>query len=230
MTSPADDPPAFDVRVPARRRGLAGLVLCGGASRRMGHDKALLRDLAGGDTDGPRTRLEAAIARLDEWVERGWIACGAAPRYEHVAAGERNWDLVLDPLPDAGPLAGLAAGLAAGSQEWTLVLAVDMPGVGAAQLGALLESARTGDDVVCFEDERGPQPLAALYHRRCREPVRAALAAGERRMISFWSRPSATGRPLVVRRVPSPGGAECLRNVNTPAEWALERSSRTVEE
>lgn len=239
--------PASDERSPGiRAADVAGLVLCGGRSTRMGRDKALLRGI-----DGDRTRLEAAVALLDPWVGEGRIACGTSPRYTDLLARTPRWELVLDDLEHAGPLAGLAAGLAAGSRTWTLALAVDMPGIGAAEIEALLAAARPDDDIVCFDDARGPQPLVTLYHRRCRAPIAAALAAGERKMTSFWERPVAAGRPLALRSVALPRGGtrlregavgECpesaastvtqdpLRNLNTPDEWALERAARTVEE
>lgn len=239
---------SLDDRSAAHRPAdVAGLVLCGGRSTRMGRDKALLSGIDGVDgRDGrDRTRLEAAVALLDPWVREGRVACGPSPRYGDLLERTPGWELVLDGLERAGPLAGLAAGLAATERTWTLALAVDMPGVAEPEIEALLAAASPQDDVVCFDDPRGPQPLVALYHRRCAEPAAAALAAGERKTISFWSRPAASGRPLAIRSVelprggPRPGrGAEVgvdltqdpLRNLNTPDEWALERAARTVEE
>ena len=70
--------------------------------------------------------------------------------------------------------------------------------------------------------------MCALYRRSSvLPPVRAALAAGERSMVSFWDRPAGDGRPLVVRRLrdPSAGGEEtglaadiaCTNGTGNPA-------------
>lgn len=204
------------------REQVSGVVLCGGRSTRMGRDKALLSVADGG------TWLERALDLLEPVVHRGFVACGPRPRYARELAERPAWSLVLDELPDGGPLAGLAAALSRVEDGWLLALAVDMPGVGPAEVDHLLSTARADDDVVLFEDARGPQPLFALYHARCARLVADALAAGERRVVSFWSRPLG-GRPLRVRRapaadLPSAPAADVLRNVNTPMDWAAERA------
>jgi len=195
----------------------------------MGRDKALLAS-----APGAGTWLERALDVLEPFVGRGLVACGATPRYGELLAARPRWSTVLDARPAGGPLAGLEAGLAAATGGWVLALAVDMPGVGPPAIEALLEGARADDDVVLFEEPEGFQPLFGLYHARCLSAVRAALDAGRRRMISFWTGPGADGA-LRVRRLSRAGLAagadegrggvgDALRNVNTPEEWAAERA------
>ena len=97
-----------------------GLVLCGGASRRMGTDKARLEL-------GERTLIEHALECLRPIVERTLLACGSQPRH-----AELGHMLVLDRAPALGPLAGLEAGLSAaresaGANAVVCMLACDMP-------------------------------------------------------------------------------------------------------
>lgn len=102
---------------------LGAIILCGGASRRMGRDKALL------DWDGRR-----AVDRVAELAR----AVGAEAL---VTAGA---DLGLPWVPDdaagAGPVGGVLAGAKALGTARLLVLAVDAPTVTPEDLAPLLAS------------------------------------------------------------------------------------------
>jgi len=194
----------------------------------MGRDKALL------ELDGA-TLLERALACLDAVARSCVLACGAEPRYE-----DRGRELVLDDRagaygPDPGPLAGLEACLAhaahAASGEggaWVAVLAVDLvralPGV----YDALLGRARLdGADACLLVSERGPEPLLAVYHTRCLEPVREALGGGERRLVAFHEGYGALCISFLAEcELPDELGVdEPARNVNSPAEFLREGGS-----
>ena len=203
------------------------VILCGGGSTRMGADKALLQM-------GEQTLLERTLAAVEPHVSQCLLACGTEPRYEHLGL-----PLILDTEPGGGPLIGLLSGLESAETEWVLLVACDMPGLGDGILERLVARAtsefstsETEVDVWLFEDDGGLHPLCALY-RRCSvlPAVRAALAAGERRMVSFWQHPGEDGRALVVRRLREAGpataaGLDPLANLNTREE--LDRVRRTL--
>lgn len=184
---------------------MSGLVLCGGASSRMGRDKARV------ELDG-RPLLAHALAVFDELGVSARLACGSAPRY-----ADFRRELVLDDVPAAGPLAGLAAGLesaARAGETWVAVLACDMPRARAQVLTRLLAEARERDLDACLAGlERGSQPAYAVYHTRCAVPARAALEAGERRLVSFHG-------ALRVGVLALADDAPSACNVNTPEELA----------
>jgi molybdopterin-guanine dinucleotide biosynthesis protein A len=116
-----------------------GFVVAGGLSTRMGRDKALL------PWDGS-TLLDHAIARLAAVCADVRILCGPAPRYE-----DRGRPVVVDAVPDHGPLGGLAAGLASAGDAPGLFLGVDLPHVTVPLLSALAslgEWPRPGADSV----------------------------------------------------------------------------------
>ena len=192
---------------------VTGVVLCGGASRRMGRDKALLPM-----DDGPL--IQRALASLAPLGCACMLACGREPRH-----AELGLPLVLDDVPEGGPLAGLAAAMTAAETDWLLVLACDLPRASAAVNRLLLERAVRGNlDVCCVATRAGLEPLYGVYHRRCLPDVRAALARGERRMIAFHPglAPSAIGR-LDIDELPE-AERGCAVNLNTPAEYAAERA------
>jgi molybdopterin-guanine dinucleotide biosynthesis protein A len=155
-------------------RDACGVVFCGGASRRMGRDKAGLV------LDG-RTLLERAAGVLAEFAPRVLLASGDRPHYPELGLG-----CVLDESAGAGPLAGLAAALeclGTAGVDYACVLACDMPRASAAAFRVLLARARdAGADVCLVRTDAGLEPLFGVYHARVLAAVRAALARGERRM------------------------------------------------
>lgn len=193
-----------------RRAQATGLLLCGGASRRMGVDKGAL-EFAGAPL------VARALERLEALCETVLLASGRAPRYPEL--GRR---CVLDPVPGAGPLAGLAAGLAEARTPYVLTLPCDMPQVEPAQLEELLERALAEDLDVCLPTCDGrPEPLCAVYRAALLPAVLAALAAGERRMIGFHK--GYARRPLRVGG-PSWTSTQAL-NLNTPEDYAAARGA-----
>jgi molybdenum cofactor guanylyltransferase len=150
----------------------AAAVLAGGASRRMGRDKATLA--VGG-------------------VELASLALGAAARVAHpvvlVAPEGHPARRVAAPAvadPGLGPLAALAAALDALAAEHVLVLAGDHPGLRVELLAHLVALAGEAEAVAC---RRGPrlEPLVAVYERA------PALAAARARLAGPAGGRSLTG-------------------------------------
>ena len=137
----------------------AAAVLAGGASRRMGRDKATL---AVGGVELASLALAAAARVADPVV---LVAPEGHPA-RRVAA-----PAVAD--PGLGPLAALAAALDALKAEHVLVLAADHPGLRVELLAHLVALAGEADAVAC---RRGPrlEPLVAVYRR---EPALTAARA-----------------------------------------------------
>jgi molybdopterin-guanine dinucleotide biosynthesis protein A len=162
------------------------VLVAGGKSRRLGRDKVLLpwpepKDAAPGADPGPLrgTLLGATLSRLanlsDDLIVVG-RAFPAVPLFRNVP----------DNVPDAGPLAGIEAGLAAARYPRALTLAADMPFLNLDLLRALVELAeREHWDAVVPRLAEDPDPLHAVYSKNCLSAIRAALAAGQRRMIAF---------------------------------------------
>ena len=173
---------------------VTGLVLAGGASTRFGTDKALA-ELGG----LPFVALvHAALAAHSGTM---LVATGTAPRAYPIAAR-----VVLDAVPDGGPLAGLVAGLDVAETPWLLSAAVDLPYLTPAALRPLLAADADGADVVVATADGRRQPTCALWRVRTVAPVaNGQMRAGRLALRALLDR-------LAVREVTVEGGA--LRNVN----------------
>lgn len=204
------------------RAGVIGVVLCGGASRRMGTDKGSIR-LGDGEL------VDLAIDALDEVCDEVVLACGTKERY-----ADRGLRLVMDEVGDRGPLEGIVACLDSTQAEWAVVLACDLPRVVSAVPSALLACARSGElDVCLFESRRGKEPLVAVYRHTALAPMKSALAEGMRRVDSFHGYPRGDGTSLEVGGLHESELPEGVRevdvahNLNTPLELASERARRS---
>jgi molybdopterin-guanine dinucleotide biosynthesis protein A len=179
----------------------AGFVLVGGASARMGRDKALLPFRGRALVDHVARQVAEAAGSV--------VLVGHPERYAHLP-----YALIADEYPGRGPLAGIHAALGASRADWNLVVACDMPGLTAPFLRQLLARAEAGAaDCVAARSPAGlPEPLCAVYHRRCRDSLAAWLEADRPNKAADW---------LASQHVawhPVPAG-DWLRNANTPAEW-----------
>jgi molybdopterin-guanine dinucleotide biosynthesis protein A len=193
-----------------------GVVLAGGASRRMGRDKALLR-IGNGPTLLERTVATVHAAGLREVVlsvssvERGRTLRDAVP----AVAGLR---LVVDAGPGRGPLGALHAALSAFPHHPVLLMACDMPRLPVAALRALLEEPRDADAMVPRVAGRD-QPLAALYGPACLPLTARLLEQGRLAMRDLLAAPGLRVRVLDETCLARAGvSAAAFDNVNTPAD------------
>ena len=187
---------------------MAGLVLCGGASRRMGAEKALL-DLEG----------EPMVVRVARRVGGvAWPVLLAPGRRGRL--GDLGYPEVDDEVDGSGPLGGLVAGLAASPHRLVAVAAADMPFVSAEVLSLLARLIGTADAAVPVTED-GMQPLHAVYSANGLPALRAALRSGRRALRE------GVEEALRVRRVDDgewrtvdPSGRFAL-NLNRPEDWAM---------
>jgi molybdopterin-guanine dinucleotide biosynthesis protein A len=129
-----------------------------------------------------------------------------------------NVEIVRDTTSDRGPLEGLATGLAAleGRVEAAFVQACDMPSINNSYILTLLKAFAPDIDVVLPVVQGYRQPWAAIYRTHLTERVRELLEAGE-------THPRALLESCAMREV-TVADATCLRNLNTPDDYAAWRA------
>ena len=219
---------------------IAGLVLAGGRSSRMGRDKATLR-VEGETLIQRQVRLLVRIGIREVFLSRPAVEAGppdAVPPDDTppdaVLPDDTHLDaaievtVVRDALSGLGPLAGIVAGLehACGragelardrEAKALLVLAVDMPGVTEGFLEGLLAAAAL-DEGVGAAPRVGDrwEPLCALYPPGVLDEARRHLAGYRRSPSGLLDALLASGRIRPVEL--SPMEAAALRSWNTPED------------
>jgi molybdopterin-guanine dinucleotide biosynthesis protein A len=145
-------------------------------------------------------------------------------------ADQQGVRVVFDPEPHAGVLPALAAGLASATGELCLAVACDMPFVSVDVFRHLLDLQRETDaDVVIPKSDKYVEPMHAVYRRlTVLEAIRAALARGEQRMISYFASVRVREVPEAEWR-PFDAIGQAFFNVNTPADLEQARGIATSE-
>ena len=188
-----------------RPDAIGGLLLTGGASRRMGEDKALIEV-------GGRRLVDHAAALL---------TAVADPVIE-VGPGWSGLPAVREDPPGSGPLAALGAGAgalrAAGHDGAVLVLAVDMPRVGVELLRFL--AGRPGTTTAVPRAGGHPQPMCARYGPDVLAAVDERLAAGGRSLRDLLETLAASGAVSWVEpeEWEPVAGPEAFADVDTPED------------
>lgn len=177
---------------------VAGAVLTGGRSRRMGQNKALAR------VDGVPMARRVVDALAAGGCDPVVLVGGDPAALEPIGA-----PVVADLVPDVGPLGGIATALRTLGGP-VLVVACDLPLLTPAVVAAVLRAAAAapGCDAVVARTDR-LEPGFALWRPSALLPVGAALDRGERAVHRVL-------RDLHVLAVPVP--ADAVRNVNTDAD------------
>jgi molybdopterin-guanine dinucleotide biosynthesis protein A len=142
-------------------------LLVGGQSKRMGRDKALMRDSVSGQVLWQR---QLRILEELQPEEIFW----SGPARPGIPADPR---LVEDSIPHAGPLAGISACLNVLRSDLLVVLAIDLPQMNAAFLKRLLASC-TPTCGVAMKRDFYFEPLAAVYPKAMGALAEAHLHQG----------------------------------------------------
>ena len=191
--------------------GTEGFILAGGASSRMGRDKARL-------TLGGRTFTQRVGAAL------GAVALKVSVVSARPESNELDFPVVEDVYRDCGALGGLHAALLACRAPWAAVVSCDLPFV-TGELFARLGELRTtdADAVVPRQPDGRPQPLCAFYATaRCLELAARLLDEGERRPRVLLQQ--ARTRWVAPRELADLRDAELFfLNVNTPEDYERAR-------
>lgn len=149
----------------------AGYVLCGGASRRMGRDKALL------PVDGVPLARRVADALVVAGASSVEAVGGDAPALCAAGLAHRP-----DRWPGEGPLGGVITALGAASRPGVaVVLSCDLVAPAPEAIHLVVRAlATSGADVAVPVVEGRHQWLHAAWHRRVGSIVGDLFAAGER--------------------------------------------------
>lgn len=183
-------------------------VQAGGASSRMGEDKALKPFLG-------RPLIQRVVDRLSPIADELIVTTNRPENYAFL-----NHRLVSDLKPDRGALGGLYTAIASARHPIAAVIACDMPFASARLIEAMGRLLVENDaDVVIARSEGGYEPLHAVYRcATCLPAIESAIDADQWKVIAWF--PRVEIYELTAEEVKSldPAGL-AFWNVNTPEEF-----------
>ena len=180
----SDWQPSLQGVVPADPAPLRCCLLSGGASRRMGRDKALLPHPEGGSWLERSLRLlaglQAPITLLSRWPEHLALAAGLGTEL-----GSQPLELLHEPAPQEGPLLALHRLMERHPGERLLLCPVDMPQLTQDALQQLLAASAAAPSVIQLaHDGERCQPLLAVLpaHAALLKHLTRSVSQGERQL------------------------------------------------
>ncbi|MDO8886905.1 molybdenum cofactor guanylyltransferase [Candidatus Oleimmundimicrobium sp.] len=152
---------------------IAGIILTGGKSSRLGTDKCLLKL-------GAKTILEDLVGKLYLLCEEV-ILVSNTPELHKMSGVE----VAQDEIPHQGPLGGMLAGLKASNHFHNFIVSCDTPFLNLNLAKHLIAEAKDFD-VVIPESKSGPEPLQAIYSKNCVGYIEERLRNQDFKIISFF--------------------------------------------
>ena len=157
---------------------VAGVILAGGLSRRLGRDKAIER------IAGDEPLIARCVRRLAPLVGEIVVVVNTAERGEMLPLPPEV-KVAVDVYPDSGSLGGIFTGISAIGREWGVVVACDMPFVNADLVGHMV-GLRAGQDAVAPMIGGRAEPTHALYSKACLPHMERRLQAGDLKITRFY--------------------------------------------
>jgi len=187
-------------------------ILAGGASSRMGCDKALL-----------------PVGGVPMVIRMAQLLGSVAGQVTLIAPPGRFAELPLrvfaDDQPGLGPLGGIATALRLSRAEWNLVTGCDLPFLTRDWLNFLVERAsKSKADAVLPQSPQGHfEPLCAMYRTSARAAIADALGRGVRKVTDGLAalRVEAIG---VQEWKPFDSRGRLFKNMNAPEDYDQARA------
>jgi molybdopterin-guanine dinucleotide biosynthesis protein A len=184
---------------------LFGLVLAGGASTRMGADKAALQYHG-------QPQLRWAFELASQVCAATFVSVRPDQRDDATRA---SFPQIVDRQPGIGPIAGISAALLEHPKAAWLVLACDLPFLTERTLQHLMAHRDAHKIATAYRSSHDglPEPLCAIWEPAAREPLLAYIATGKQCPRKFLINSNTALLDLPER--------QALDNVNTVEEFGL---------
>ncbi len=183
---------------------MTGVILSGGASKRMGQNKAFI------EVNGERI-IDRSVRLLKELFDDVMIVTNSPQEYVYL-----NVRIVTDIIPNKGALGGLYTGLYLSPSPKAFFVSCDMPFLDKQVISYFLRLAESADLVV-YHSKGYWEPLHALYSRSLLRPFERLMQQNELKIIEAY-------RHIRIREVtkeelqPLDPDLRSLVNINTPEE------------
>ena len=188
-------------------KNVAGIVLAGGASSRMGgKSKCMLR------INGKRI-LPILLKKFAQCFPEILISTRNPLPYLNMGV-----PLALDKVPSKSSLAGIHGGLTFCIADHAFISSCDVPFLKIELVKLLLDHVTPEVDVVVpLRDNGLMEPLCAIYSKRCIPFISDQLARGDHKIINFFDKVNVVTVPEKTLRTVDPD-LDSFTNLNTPAD------------
>jgi len=187
------------------------IIIAGGDSTRMGHDKEML------PIDG-QPMIKHIYYQLRRHFHQVLISSNNKSKYSFL-----DVEVIPDRVSGQGPLRGIASALKASANDLNFVIACDIPQVNIVLMKTMLREAHDYDAVVPTTGPSQYEPLFAVYRKSTLPAIEDALSSGNNRIMDALSGCRVKYIDLA--------GAEWLKNINTMhdySEFVRKESDDTV--
>lgn len=193
---------------------IAGIVLAGGRSSRMGRDKATM-ELGG------RMLIERAVATLSSFAAQ--VIVVRAPGQSFPLVSTRSSLVVVeDPIEGQGPLVGMAVGLQAAEAPVAVVIGVDHPFVQPTLLRLLADRVTPLARWVVPVVDGQPRPLCSAFATEAADVLQAHVDRGDRAPMAVAAELGLLRVPEAEWRVADRDGLSFI-DLDTPEEFEAAR-------
>lgn len=155
--------------------GVAGVVVAGGLSRRMGCDKALI-------SWHGKPLISYPLNTLSRFFREVIIVTRNVNNYKQL-----GFPVFGDATEKRGSIVGLLSGLSAISEPDALFTACDMPFISGDLVKMLVFEMDPASWAVVPESPNGLEPLLAIYSKRCLPAISELIDSGDFRISSLFS-------------------------------------------
>jgi len=186
--------------------GVTGVILAGGKSARMGHNKSLLpyrgKPLIASIYQVMAELFRDVVVVTNDPADYDFLPC---PKTADIHVGK-------------GSMAGVHAGLSWSATRWIFVVGCDMPFIEPRLVRYL--AARLGDEAALVpQSAAGLEPLHAFYSRDALPLLDAALSSARVRLIDILAQLPAKVIPAAEIAAISPDYRSFV-NLNTPEDYS----------
>lgn len=187
-------------------KGITGFILAGGASTRMGSNKALLEV-------GGYPIISTIYRTLSSLFHEVVVVTNSPLDYDFLPCCK-----VPDIYPGYGSIAGLHSALIHSNTAYSFVTACDLPFIDPVVIRYLCDVCTDEYDAAVPSSIGGVEPLCAVYSSLCKDVFENAIQQGERKILDVMGRINI--RKVTYNEVQRIGGqANSFLNVNTPEEY-----------
>lgn len=189
----------MDTSVSSRKtNNLAGVVICGGMSTRMGSDKAFTNYHS-------LPQYQYIHNLLSQYCDQVFVSCNKVQLNKF----PENVSLIVDEekFQDAGPMTGLLSVISFSSNNSILLIGCDYPFLDEGAIEKLINARDSKCDAVCyFNDESGMyEPLIGIYETSCFVKLNAFYLEGNTSLQQFLKTISAmkvtAGNPQTIQSI-----------------------------